>query len=155
MEMKPQAPTLKIGKGEIAKIKLADLAPFKEGSNEWDGVAKKWFGYNLTKDATEYVYFASEAVHTLIQQAKPEGEFTLELRSVNNKQGELRSIWYLNGMNLWQYQENNVMDKPQSNEVNIQAGNNNSWENTIEERLDKLEKQVYSNTVKTEDNIPF
>ena len=44
------------------KIKLADLAPFKEGSNEWDGVAKKWFGYNLTKDATR------EHVPVVLQQ---------------------------------------------------------------------------------------
>lgn len=107
MDINQQKPTLKIGKGELAKIKLGSNTPFKEGENEWDGVKKKWFGYNVTKGTEEMTYFASQAVHDLLQESQPEGEFTLELRSVNNKDGQVRSIWHLDGKNLWQYREDN------------------------------------------------
>ena len=160
--------SLKIPKGEMVNIKLESLTPFSEGENEWDGVKKKWFGYNLTKGSEEYVYFASDAVHKLFQEAKPEGEFSLELRSVNNKEGKLRSIWYLNGKNLWQYAEvgeepasttapEPVVDtapEPVASETETNPATD-TWQDRIEERLDKLEKDVYSKLVKTDDEIPF
>lgn len=101
--------TLKIGKNEIATIKLDGNEPFKSGQNTFDGKVSNWHGYNVVKVkdgvATEYTYFASDSVHYLIKEAKPRGEFTLELRTVNNKEGQPRSIWYLNGKNMYQYQE--------------------------------------------------
>ena len=166
--MSEQKPTLKISKGEVATIKLESLKPFTQGEKEWDGVMKKWFGYNVTKDTAEYVYFTSESVHKLIQIAKPEGVFSLELRSVNNKEGQLRSIWYLNAKNYWQYEEQNAL--PDSAPTNFPktdivdpmpiggTGPNpagDKWRHDIEERLAKLEKEMYDNTVKTDENIPF
>ena len=166
MEMSEQKPSLKIPKGEIAKIKLVESKPFSQGEKEWDGVAKKWFGYNVTKESSEYVYFTSESVHRLIQSASPEGEFTLELRSVNNKEGQLRSIWYLDGKNIWQYEEEanpapKVEDNSPPSNVDFDVSkvatdsSKDKWQYDIEERLAKLEKEMYDKTVKTDENIPF
>ena len=167
MEISEQKPTLKIGKGEVVNMKLESLNPFKEGENEWDGVKKKWFGYNVTKGSQEFTYFASEAVHKLIQIAKPEGEFQMELRTVNNKEGQSRSMWFLNGKNLWQYEDDlkpDTMEVAPQKEVEINptpVSNpgpglpDDQWKIDIEERLEKLEKALYSKTVKTDDDIPF
>jgi hypothetical protein len=155
--------TLKINKGDVVHVKLESLRPFKDGENEWDGVKRKWFAYNLTKGSKEFVYFASEAVHKLFQAAKPEGEFILELRNVKNKDGQLRSIWYLDGMNLWQYED--ALKDPSSSpapaqekEVAVNPDNSrddSNWRDKIEERLEKLEKEMYSKAVKTDEEIPF
>ena len=166
MEISEQKPTLKIGKGEIANIKLESLTPFKEGENEWDGVKKKWFGYNVTKGSQEFTYFASEAVHKLIQIAKPEGEFVMELRTVNNKEGQSRSMWFLNGLNLWQYEDNMSDTKEVAPQKDVEVNPapvsnpgpdlpNDKWKLDVEERLEKLEKALYAKTVETNDEIPF
>ena len=76
--------TLKIGKNEIATIKLEGNEPFKSGQNTFDGKVSNWHGYNVVKGGIEYTYFASDSVHSLIKEAQPRGEFTLELRTVNN-----------------------------------------------------------------------
>ena len=102
-----QKPTLRISKGELATLKLDKVKPFKEGSNTFDGQSKPWFGYNAIKDGVEYTYFASQSVHDLIMASgiRAADPFTLELRSAHNKEGQLRSIWYLNGKNIYQYQD--------------------------------------------------
>ena len=104
MEKKP---TLRISKGEIATLKLDKVAPFKEGSNTFDGQSKPWFGYNAVKDGVDYTYFASQSVHDLIMASgiRAAATFTLELRSSHNKEGQLRSMWHLNGKNIYQYQD--------------------------------------------------
>ena len=106
--------TLKIGKNEIATIKLEGNEPFKSGQNTFDGKVSNWHGYNVVKGGIEYTYFASDSVHSLIKEAQPRGEFTLELRTVNNKEGQLRSVWYLNGKNIYQFQEQNTI-QPKEN----------------------------------------
>ena len=100
-------PTLKIARGEVVKLKLSDKEPFSSGSNEYNGVDKKWFGYNAVSGSVEYVYFSTEPVHNLIVESGvgANEEFTLELRAVKNKDGQDRSIWYLNGRSIWDYQD--------------------------------------------------
>ena len=116
------------------------------------------------QDSEELTYFASQAVHDLFQEAKPEGEFILELRSVKNKEGQTRSIWHLDGKNLWQYQsQDSVQSPPKQSQpekvvdptpvtASLPVDN---WRIGVEERLDKLEKALYSKTVETDDDIPF
>ena len=112
--------TLKIGKGEIVTIKLEGNEPFKSGQNTFDGKVSNWHGYNVIKDGTEYTYFASDSVHSLIKEAEPRGEFTLEMRTLNNKEGQPRSVWHLNGKNIYQYQEqdNTISHNDDNNTIN-------------------------------------
>ena len=158
--------TLKIGKGEIVTVKLDGNEPFKSGQNTFDGKVSNWHGYNIVKDGVEYTYFASDSVHYLIKEAEPRGDFTLELRTLNNKEGQLRSIWYLDGKNIWQYEEEanpapKVEDNSPPSNVDFDVSkvatdsSKDKWQYDIEERLDKLEKEMYSKTVKTDENIPF
>lgn len=167
-EMRPQKDPLKIGAGEVVKIKLTSNTPFKEGINTWDGIDKPWFGYNVTKGSEEFAYFASEAVHKLFQAAKPEGEFILELRAVKNKEGQSRSIWHLDGKNLWKYEEEmqttNIpgveLTPEKVVDINPVGGrgpdpSGDKWKYDVIERLEKLEKELYNNTMKTDDDVPF
>ena len=155
---------LKIGLGESATIKLVSLDPFSQGVNEFKGQKKPWYGYNVTKGTQELTLFASKAVYDLFQAAKPEGEFLFEFRSVKNKDGDQRSIWYLDGKNLWQYQEEvtqaeEALAPPEitiNTEPDIQSDVDYGKEIvSIKERLVKLEEWHHKSAVSTDDDIPF
>ena len=114
--------TLKIGKGEIVTVKLDGNEPFKSGQNTFDGKVSNWHGYNIVKDGVEYTYFASDSVHYLIKEAEPRGDFTLELRTLNNKEGQPRSVWHLIGKSIYQYQDEKTNNQPQEQENQPQDG---------------------------------
>lgn len=77
-------------------------------------------------DSQEYTYFASQSVHDIIMasQVRAADPFTLELRSERNKEGQQRSMWYLNGKNIYQYQEE-VADQVQQNTTSESPPSNN------------------------------
>ena len=100
--------TIKLPKGEAHTISLTDnREPFSTGQNTYDGVPSNWFGYNIKKNGTEYVYFATDATHNIIQASgiAINQDFTLELKSYKDDNGNPKTTWFLNEKTVWQYQK--------------------------------------------------
>lgn len=161
-------PAFKPDKGQQYMVKLDSTQFFSSGSNEYNGVAKKWYGYNLTHDSKEYVYFASESVNDLIVASgiQSKEEFSLELRSVKNSEGQLRSMWYLNGKNKWEYEDGAQPSAPlksPSQPTQSEASGINSMTNTLDsiiKRIEALESKVNKDDSQvvakvSDDDIPF
>ena len=143
--------TLKLPKGVVHTIQIEEKHPFKSGVNTYEGKEQPWHGYNVKKSGVEYVYFASQSVHDTIQAANVEinTDFTLELRGYQDKEGNFKNGWFLNGKTIWQYKQDEP-GKPAEIKPSEITFNNEKPSLTLEEKVDKLWAKVFA-----DNDIPF
>ena len=115
--------------------------PFKEGENSGQYGTKKWFGYNVivqeNGDVVEYTWFASEAVHSLIQTSgvKSDEVCSLEFKHFTNDDGKEIYCWLLNDRTSKQWLEDKVTEKYIKTAT---APNDDVWKKEIEKQISTI-----------------
>ena len=155
--------TIKLPRGEVHTISLNEnREPFSTGQNTYEGVQKNWFGYNIKKNGTEYVYFATDATHNIIQASgvTVNQDFTLELRSYKDNDGNPKNAWFLNGKSSWEYNNSDEHKKYDTTSVPEPSIDPKkmpmSTEKSLEDRVKALEDwRQECNVDKDGEKIPF